>query len=125
MTTTKRAIKGGEFGANNEWYEGGKFIATTERPKTEGSKPKKASKQEIAPYKWEMAPSANHRSIYKKINAIFGRMDENGLFTFSCHEETLVYLGLDREICERFIAAYNGGQRWFEVDPSKGWTPII
>jgi hypothetical protein len=25
---TKRAAKGGEMGANGEWYEGGKFINT-------------------------------------------------------------------------------------------------
>lgn len=28
--TQRRAQKGGEFGANGEWYEGGKFIATSE-----------------------------------------------------------------------------------------------
>lgn len=29
----KRAKAGGELGANGEWYEGGKFIATKDRPK--------------------------------------------------------------------------------------------
>lgn len=29
-----RAVKGGEFGANGEFYEGGKFLATTEAPKS-------------------------------------------------------------------------------------------
>jgi hypothetical protein len=29
----RRAKAGGEFGANGEWYEGGKFIATTDRAK--------------------------------------------------------------------------------------------
>lgn len=32
-----RAAKGGQFGANGEWYSGGKFIATTDHPK--GCKP--------------------------------------------------------------------------------------
>lgn len=30
----RRARKGGELGANGEWYEGGKFIATTEAAKS-------------------------------------------------------------------------------------------
>lgn len=30
----KRAAVGGELGANGEWYEGGKFIATKENPKS-------------------------------------------------------------------------------------------
>lgn len=30
----RRARKGGEFGANGEWYEGGKFIATTDARKS-------------------------------------------------------------------------------------------
>ena len=30
----KRARKGGEVGANGEWYEGGKFIATTDSAKS-------------------------------------------------------------------------------------------
>ncbi len=29
-TTQRRAVAGGEFGANGEWYDGGKFIATQE-----------------------------------------------------------------------------------------------
>lgn len=29
-TTQRRAAAGGEFGANGEWYDGGKFIATQE-----------------------------------------------------------------------------------------------
>jgi len=28
IMATKRAAKGGEMGANGEWYEGGKFINT-------------------------------------------------------------------------------------------------
>lgn len=32
--TQRRAVVGGEFGANGEWYEGGKFIATNDHPKS-------------------------------------------------------------------------------------------
>lgn len=34
MTTQQRAKAGGELGANGEWYEGGKFIATKDNPKS-------------------------------------------------------------------------------------------
>lgn len=33
-TDQKRAATGGEMGANGEWYEGGKFIATKDNPKS-------------------------------------------------------------------------------------------
>jgi len=60
MTTatanTKRAAKGGEFGANGEWYEGGKFINTIpENGKKEGSTPAKARKVQFEPYNWVMS----------------------------------------------------------------------
>ena len=46
-----RAKKGGEYGANGEWYEGGKFIAKTERPKSQprAARPRKV---EVEPCLW-------------------------------------------------------------------------
>ena len=41
----RRAAPGGEVGANGEWYEGGKFIATKDNPKT-------------APARWDESPAA-------------------------------------------------------------------
>jgi hypothetical protein len=46
----KRARKGGEFGANGEFYEGGKFIATKDNAKS-------------APRRWE--PTAEERAAYE------------------------------------------------------------
>lgn len=66
----KRAKVGGEYGANGEFYEGGKFINTiAENQKKEGSTAKKARKVEIAPYKWEVAPEGK-RSIYQQFAGI-------------------------------------------------------
>lgn len=50
---TKRAAKGGEYGANGEFYEGGKFInSIPENPKKEGSAPKaKPRKKQVEPFK--------------------------------------------------------------------------
>jgi hypothetical protein len=39
----RRAGKGGEFGANGEWYKGGAFIATKDNPKSEAQECKPAS----------------------------------------------------------------------------------
>lgn len=51
--TTKRAKKGGEIGANGEFYEGGKFINTIpENGKKEGSIKRKPRKVQIEPYVW-------------------------------------------------------------------------
>jgi hypothetical protein len=54
MGTTKRAKKGGEYGANGEWYEGGKFINTIpENDKKSGSRKRTARKVQVRPYTWE------------------------------------------------------------------------
>ena len=52
---TKRAAKGGEVGANGEFYEGGKFINTIpeNRKKEGGRRPAKARKVQVGPYRWE------------------------------------------------------------------------
>lgn len=39
----RRAKPGGEYGANGEWYEGGKFIATRDNPKSAPQERKPAS----------------------------------------------------------------------------------
>ena len=51
---TKRAAAGGEFGANGEWYEGGKFINTIpENQKKEGSRKAKPRRVQVGPRQWE------------------------------------------------------------------------
>lgn len=48
-----RAKVGGEFGANGEWYEGGKFLNTVaQNPKKCGSAARKARKVQIEPFNW-------------------------------------------------------------------------
>jgi|GEM_PF-3039525 len=53
-TATTRAAKGGEFGANGEWYEGGKFINTVAANSKKDGSNKKTSprKVQIEPYVW-------------------------------------------------------------------------
>ena len=48
-----KAKAGGEWGANGEFYEGGKFVADSpDWQKRLGSRPKHGAKIEIEPYKW-------------------------------------------------------------------------
>lgn len=55
-TGQRRAAPGGELGANGEWYEGGKFIATRDNPKGEGHERKPA--QSAASDEWARRKAA-------------------------------------------------------------------
>jgi hypothetical protein len=119
MTTTKRAAKGGEFGANGEWYEGGKFINTVAaNRKKEGSSSRRTGKQEIAPYVWEVPPADGpQNSIYRQFAGTWGRI-ENGvaIFAYGADVERLAcvlkYCGRTREEAQVILDQWNAGQRW-------------
>lgn len=109
--TTKRAAKGGEFGANGEWYEGGKFINTVpENQKKEGSTPRKARKVEIEPYKWVVSEDGR-RSIYQAFAGIFGKL-VNGKLEVLCNDRVFAYTGTGREEAQAMADRYNAGERW-------------
>lgn len=112
MPTTKRAAKGGEYGANGEWYEGGKFINTIpENAKKEGSVKAKPRKVEIAPYIWEVT---DKQSIYRQIAGIYGKVI-NGVFVLRTDDrlqQTLEYYGRTLAEVETLIARYNAGERY-------------
>lgn len=115
MENTKRAPKGGAYGANGEWYEGGKFINTIkENRKKEGSKPRGMGKQEIAPYTWEVPPAAGMRSLYRQFAGIFGKVIDGVAILRSDDqiETTLTYYGTTREQAQDMIDRWNAGERW-------------
>lgn len=95
---TKRAQKGGEYGANGEWYEGG------------------TGKQEIAPYQWAVAPNGE-RSLYRQFAGTFGRV-VNGVAVLTDGGNggrlpaILAYVGRTMEEAQAIIDAWNAGQRW-------------
>ena len=108
---TKRAAAGGEFGANGEWYEGGKFINTVaENPKKEGSKPRGQRKMEIAPYVWEVAPEGRV-SLYAQFAGVFGKVID-GVAVMGCSDRTLAYFRRTREEVQHLIDRWNAGERW-------------
>ena len=75
--TQARAKKGGEIGANGEWYDGGKFIATTDHAKVRGSKASKSRKLEIRPYVWVESPGPEYRAICSMLGGIDFKYDHN------------------------------------------------
>lgn len=111
MTTTKRARKGGEIGANGEFYEGGKFINTVpENAKRHGATARRDQKAEIEPYIWAVVPEGK-RSLYRNFAGVFGKVI-NGIAVVNCSEQTLAYFKTSRQEAEAMAAAYNAGERW-------------
>lgn len=114
----RRAKKGGEVGANGEFYEGGKFINTVpQNAKRYGSAPKGPAKKEpVAPYLWEERPEGK-RSIYYAIVGIHGYY-QNGLLMVDENKEklqnTLNYMGRTKEQVEAWVERYNNGERWID-----------
>ena len=107
----KRAKPGGEFGANGEWYEGGTFISTTDKPK--GTvKPYKPRRIEIAPYVWEIAPEGK-KSIYRAFVGVLGVI-RDGKLIVRCSQQTLDYLGRSMEYAQELAELYNQGHRWID-----------
>ena len=111
MSATNRAKKGGQVGVNGEFYEGGTFLPSTERPK--GKSVKKTGKQEIEPYKWEVAPEGK-TSIYRQFAGTYGLV-RNGVAELRKDDRlhvTLSYYGVTLSKAQELVDGYNAGNRW-------------
>jgi len=115
--TQPRAKAGGEFGANGEWYEGGKFINTVaQNRKREGSSPRGTGKQEIAPYVWEVAPNGE-RSLYRQFAGAWGCI-QDGVAILAYGNDTerldrvLQYCGKTKAEAQAILDRWNAGERW-------------
>jgi hypothetical protein len=108
-----RANKGGEIGANGEFYKGGRFINTiAENAKKEGSKPRKPRKVQIAPYVWVVSDAA---PLFGMVGTVAGYIDRsNPALGIKPDAAGVAYYGDDyhgrtvAEQCDR----YNAGERW-------------
>lgn len=73
-TSQRRANVGGEFGANGEWYEGGKFIATQEDTIKSAPMRHEITPEELARRE---AAQAEHDATVARLNAwIAGRSEQ-------------------------------------------------
>lgn len=126
--TQPRAKPGGEIGANGEWYEGGKFIATTDHAKSAGKGRKATGRQEIEPYKWDVPPEPGMRSIWQAMSpGVFtGKLPDGrmGLNPHTSEHTWLYYNDNDPALVEQAKARYqaladrfNAGERWFKESP--------
>ncbi len=113
MSTT-RAKKGGELGANCEYYKGGQFLNTIEEnAKGEARKAKLGSrKQEIEPYVWAVAPAEGLRSVYRKIAGTYGRVERDGKMVLDINPVTLSFYHDDKAAITTLCEKYNEGLRW-------------
>lgn len=106
-----RARAGGEVGANGEWYEGGKFIATRDNAKRAAqARRAMGRKWEIEPFVWSTPPAPEARAIfgalaffkYDRAAKQFGEM----VGTPDAPAETIAHWHALRD-------AYNAGARWY------------
>jgi hypothetical protein len=114
MTTTDgqlRAKVGGEFGANGEWYEGGKFIATKDNRKLP---PKKQTytEEETAAYLKRKAERANfeaNHAIYLSAR----RTEFKNLIAYLIEDQNFNHTP---EVWQNLVESYAAG-----FYPSLGW----
>lgn len=105
-----RAAKGGQLGANGEWYEGGKFINTVpENAKRHKKSSAGTGKVQIAPYVWEVAPEGK-RPIWVKFAGFEGSLVRNDLSLVS--ETTIAYYGLNMTELAELAKRWHAGERW-------------
>jgi hypothetical protein len=121
-----RATKGGQTGMNGEWYEGGQFLPNTELGKLPKKvKVKGTGKQQVEPYKWEVAPEGSTeltRSIYAYMAGRFidaGHFRRTGEMKVSCSEQTMDAYKVNSFFLAVLADKYNKGARWFEI--KKTW----
>lgn len=109
--THSRAKSGGQIGANGEWYTGGQFIATTERPKGSAKQRKSAGRVQTGPYLWEPAREG-FRSLYQDITLECSKMDGSVFLRAGLVEwSTPALLARRMSAIER----WNAGERWVKV----------
>ncbi|MBC8641679.1 hypothetical protein IAG25_33170 [Caballeronia sp. EK] len=120
MSTQRRAKPGGETGANGEWYEGGKFIATQDNPKRSGRSRKATRKVEVEPWKWEIPPEEGMRPIFGRMGAgVFTGKLQDGRWGLVASDVTWQYYFKTANAIERAKEKYqtladrfNAGERW-------------
>lgn len=115
-TFHKRAKKGGETGANGEWYEGGRFIATTDHAKKPGSNQTKTTgKRQIEQGVWEVAPMKGMRAIYPMLAGVEIPIREGGsIVAFKFNPDLLGDYATPEAVFNRqaMIHEFNTGGRW-------------
>lgn len=107
----QRAKAGGEIGANGEFYEGGKFIATTDHAKRKAAAKRATGRQQVAPGNWEVPPTGM-RSLYARWSGLWVN-GGNGTVMLNPGANA-DYFGADQlQQAADAATKYNNGERWF------------
>lgn len=120
-TTQNRAKIGGETGTNGEFYEGGKFLPSTEKPKRDGSRPRRARKVEVEPFVWvTLEPGDDRRPLLSVVGtgaAWIDRRDwSKGIAPFAPAFEAYgdrMYNGETLAEVQAQCDRWNAGERWY------------
>ncbi len=107
----KRATTGGEIGPNGEFYKGGAFIATTEKPKGP-IKTHMPRKVEIERGVYVM-DKENEVSVYRQIAGVEIRSGEIFIFNPNLRNEYNTPEAV--QLRKTHIEAYNAGFRWKNI----------
>lgn len=116
MVSLNRAAKGGECGANGEWYEGGKFIARTERPKSHGSRSKKPRRAQVEINTW-IDGREGFMPIFPMLAGI--EIFNRAANTFTLNPDLRGEFYASAEAVDRrcgLIENYNAGKRWRAIE---------
>ena len=108
--TQPRANKGGEIGANGEWYDGGKFIARSDRSKKLGSK-KVTGRREIESGVW-VDGIEGKLTLWSVLSGVeIWNRSEN---TFSFNSDLRGCFADSDAVANRqaWIKSWNNGERW-------------
>ena len=120
MTAQNRAPIGGIVGLNGEFYEGGKFIPSTDRAKRKGSKPSKASKVEIEPYEWQLSrEEVGLSSIYSRVK----QFCDKSVTCVAVSDTALDYSQVSAEQVETYLSLYRQGYRF--IAESCAYEPVL
>ncbi len=114
MTSKMRATKGGEYGKNGEWYNGGEFLPSTELEKQAklAKLQKKVRRVEIARREW-VDEIEGKKSIYQTYGGIFLQFNWNtGFATTLLNEQKIAHYNVTEERVQKLADRYNNGERW-------------
>lgn len=110
-----RAKKGGERGVNGEWYEGGKFLPSTQAPKRAPQRGRGTGGVLVEPGKLDVPPDGL-RAIYTLIREFVEPDGHGGVriqdrFTAD-HPAIAHYWNGNRAELQGLVDRFNRGDRW-------------
>jgi hypothetical protein len=108
-----RAAKGGETGVNGEFYEGGKFLPSTDRAKGKPV-PRKVGKVQVEPYVW-VIPTDERRPLFRHLGLYLNWADRfdisKGVVPFAPYVNSCLCDKTWDEV-RALAARWNAGERW-------------